>query len=404
MSADPMARHQPNATTAARAHGSPVLRLNGYVSVAAVHAELIACPDLTTNPSTASIDLSAALEFDVAAILMLFAAISTRRQNALRTELKLPVDQPARHILRLWQFPRAAAIAAGMPFRKLVADADLRYFGEDLPRLRVRDYARSPRASVLAHLVERQHFGLFAHRSSADNGLAQMMDLESARWRRYAIIQLLDKVLLGPASDVGRVLVQELVANAVEHPRCATAVVGSQMTLVPHSHHDAPAELTIAAWDDGCSIEQTLRQCLDAGTPVRLNVSSQPDTFKVIAEGWTPTSNLYRSDWTPTTASPDPELLLSSLFPGITRKASREADLAGNATDQSSNAGYGLYSLYKTTIDAFQGSVEMRSGRTILVVNRSHERPEYDVRLTVESALPALAGGLVVVRLPVRDA
>src|ERR1051326_7337214 len=112
-----------------------------------------------------------------------------------------------------------------MPFRKLVSPAYLRSFGEALPPIRVRGEARGPRASVLAHLVERQHFGLSSYRSSGTLGLAQMVDHEPARWRGYAITRLLEKVLLGPVSDVARVLVQELVTNAMEHPRSAVAML-----------------------------------------------------------------------------------------------------------------------------------------------------------------------------------
>jgi hypothetical protein len=76
-----------------------------------------------------------AVEFNVRGIVLLLSAVANRRANGMRTKFKLPRDPLARHILRLWRFPRAVEMVSRTPFRMLVERDDLQYFGVRIVRL-----------------------------------------------------------------------------------------------------------------------------------------------------------------------------------------------------------------------------------------------------------------------------
>ena len=384
---------------------SSIVSLGGYVSVPDVEHRLADCHTFATDSGVAYVDLVEAVEFDVVALIVLLSAIVRRQSSGKETKFRLPRDPLARHTLRLWRFPRAVKAVTGIPFRMLVESGDLKYFGEKWPQLRVRGYATSARASVLGYLVEQQHFGLSPHRIDGEQSLAYMMDSEANRWRTYALVQLLDKVLYGQATDVGRVVLQELLANVVEHPEPSVAIVASQLDLVAHIDEDVPAVLTISVWDDGLSIVETLRTRLRAGGHVRSDRPASLDTFTVEAQSWSPRSTVYSSDWTPDTTAQDPEILLASLFPGITRKAEfQKGSKRPNSADTSMDFGFGLFALYKTVLDNFRGSVEVRCEQMTLQLKGLDERGKYQVRVVADENQQRLLGTIVTARLPVHDA
>ena len=381
------------------------LRLAGYVGVPDVDRCLADCPIFTTEPGIAYVDLLEAVEFDVVALVLLLSAVANRQSAGKETRFRLPRDPLARHILRLWRFPRAVTAVTHVPFRMLVESADLRYFGEKWPRLKVRGEATSARASVLAYLVGQQFFGLSVHRIDSEQSLAHMIDSETSRWRNYALVKLLDKVLSGQAIDVARVVLQELLANVVEHPQPSLAVIASQLDIVPHLDEDVPAALTISVWDDGQSIVETLRTCLREGKRIRIDRSDTTDSFTVEAQSWSPRFATYPSTWTPSQTAQDSELLLSSLFPGITRKAEGQTE---SALQEAANApidfGFGLFTVYRTVLSQFDGSVEARCEQVILKLNSLSAGRQYHVKVISDKGLPWLPGTVVTVRLPVHDA
>jgi hypothetical protein len=374
-----------------------------HVNVASIEEGLLS-PAGEDHETSAGLDLSAATGFDAVGLVHLLALVASWRNAGRKISVRLPSDPQARHLLRQARFPAALEKVMRVPFRLMVDRGDLRYFTTrpaDSPINPVTPV--SAQASVLALLEEQHHFGLSAHRLDDAYSLTRMLEQEVGHWRGYAMVQLLGSVLRGQAIEVSRVIVQELVTNIMEHPAPSVAVIASQLKLRGMAPELATPALTIAAWDNGTSIIDTLRFCLDQGGRLRAWPPDSVDDFTVQASGSSMSAETYHSGWTPGARASDGELLLASLFPGITTKPVGE----GPTDPQSSLAarmdwGYGLYALYKTAVDHFHGSVELRCLRTLLSLSRPDRDNPYRVEVATRDDLPPLTGTIVTVRLPLR--
>ncbi|MGP4030382.1 hypothetical protein [Actinomadura sp. 3N407] len=372
------------------------------MNVASIEAGLLS-PAGEDRETSADLDLSAATSFDTVGLVQLLALVAGWRNAGRKISVRLPSDPQARHLLRQARFPAALEKVMRTPFRLMVDRSDLRYFtarSVDAPISSITP--TSAQASVLALLEEQHHFGLSAHRPDDAYSLTRMLEQETGHWRGYAMVQLLRSVLHGQAIEVSRVIVQELVSNIMEHPAPSIAVVASQLKLREMSSELETPALTIAAWDDGTSIIDNLRFCLDQGGKLRVWPPDSVDYFTMQTPSPSMSAETYHSDWTPEPRASDAELLLASLLPGITTKPVGE----GPGSPQSSLAarmdwGYGLYALYKAAVDHFHGSVELRCMHTRLSLSRPNQEEPYLVE--IRDDLPALTGTIVTVRLPLRD-
>lgn len=376
------------------------------VDVASIEKHLIDGPAFTSDSDPNVVDLAAAIDFDVVGLLYLLSLAASCRDTGRKIILRLPHDPHARQILRRMRFTAALEMVMRTPFRLLVDPADLDYFGEDPPPETSSSVDSSggdtARASVLAYLVEQHHFGFSARRIGGEQSLIRMLDDEVGHWRSYAMVQLLRSAVYGQAVDVSRVVVQELVANVVEHPSPSMAVMASQLVLSATSERDVSPALTVAVWDDGTSIISTLRNCLQRTGNVRAWSPDSPDEF-VVRRSDSSTHAVYYSDWTPNPSATDAELLLASLLPGVTRKAADRWPATTAAPVRRMDYGYGLFALYKAAVDHFRGSVELRCEQTTLMLTRPDASGPYQVDLRNREDLEPLTGTIVRVRLPVRD-
>ena len=384
---------------------STSLNFVDHVDVTSIEERLLEGARFDDGPATAVVDLTAATGFDVVGLLHLLALAAKWRDTGKKIRLKLPHDPHVRHILRQSRFTTALEIVMGMPFRLLVERADLRYFNEDsLPEMITMISTASAQASVLACLVEQHHFGLSAHRIDGQESPMRVLDQEVGHWRSYAMVQLLRTVLRGEAVEVSRVIVQELITNIMEYPAASVAVMASQLELPMVGTEGGLPALTIAAWDDGTSIIETLRTRLASTGKIRAWSPDATDYFVVHAPNASVREGTYRSDWTPEAKATDAELLFASLLPGITQKpVDREPNGPQSSVTQRMDYGYGLFALYKAAIDHFEGSVELRCGRTRLEFTRPDLSGPYQVRVADLPDLEPLTGTVVTVRLPVRD-
>lgn len=389
-------------STKATASEAAALQLVGYVSSSQVERCLAESAAEIADSELAYVDLSEAINFDVVGLLRLLATVAGRRDLGRQTRFRLPNDELARHILRLWNFPRAVSVVTLTPFRLLVDQDEWVYFGERWPRPRVESSVVSPQASVLAHLADRQYFGLSSYGVEGGRKLDRMVENETAHWGSYALSKLLAKVLPEPATDIARVIVQEILTNVLERSTPTVAIIGSQLDLVQHADTDAPPGLTVSVWDDGPSLVRALRARLAASNASHVAMTAALD--KVVIEPLDRVPDRLRDDsaWRPDSSSTDPEILLASILPSLTHGPSavpKPTSAAGGPDD----AGFGLFALYRTAVDTFRGSVEIRTAQSALAVDRPEAGGHYRLRVNGADTLSPLTGNIVTVRLPVND-
>ena len=204
------------------------------------------------------------------------------------------------------------------PFRLLVDPDDSVYFGERWPQPHIKTDLWSPRASVLAYLVDRQYFGLSSYSAESGRRLDRMVESETAHWGSYALSKLLAKVLPGPATDIARVVVQEILTNILEHSAPRVTMVGSQLDLVQHAetrsrraHHFSMGRRP--------SVVAALLYSLPASGIVR---AGPPKTIE-------PADCIPNRLWpTLETTSTDPEVLLARISLELSSTASAIPNLA----------------------------------------------------------------------------
>jgi hypothetical protein len=378
----------------------PSLRLGKNVSLTEVEKSLAENASWISDPGPAYVDLEESVYFDIVGLLRLLALVAQRQEAGGHTRFRLPDDAAARHVLRMWRFPRALSAVTLTPLRLLVDADDLVYFGERWPRPQgLAADVTSPEASVLAYLVERQYFGLSPYTGTARSPLERVMESETARWGSYALSQLLTAVIPGPATDIARVIVPEMITNTLSYSAPKVAVLGSQLDLMPHRDTDASPALTIALWADGPSIVGALETRLPPGTSVRSRCISATEEFEVDPPGWPAGTPAGPAGSSPTAAA---DILLASLYSG--GRMVNGAAAGRSSADAPAEADFWLFALYRTAIDTFGGSVEVRTERSAIFITKPGSSERYRVHVTADRAAAPLAGNIVIVRLPVSNA
>ncbi len=385
----------PNAVTATE------VALEGSMRVLDLEHKFVSCeadPD-----QLLLIDLRKVTYIEPVALLYLLSVLAARLRTSGQTKLRLPTSHRVRDFLRAWSFPAAFCAATATPFSRLVMEEDLQYFGEGQTY-----YTESPEAQyagdLLKHLEGRRFFGLMTYRIHASVEATRAVEDEWSRWRTPLIMQVLSRHIQGPYEDVARVLIYELFANAIQHPQAKTATVVSSVGRrgSADSRHDA--SFAISVWDDGIGVADTLRKCLEATGTIRITPARSDDSFSIRAEGWEPNMNLIESSWDPPTSAENEELLLASLFSGISQKAARQTlqPVARPDTGQPDReAGNGLYSLYKSVVNDFGGTLSIRSGRSFLNLRRDGESA-YKAKIVRYIDSHSFYGNMFTVRIPLR--
>jgi len=360
----------------------PTLRLGGHVSTSVVDPALVGMVSFGLLGEEVLVDLGPAESFDVVALQQLLSAMAARARSGHRTRLRLPVAATARHQLRLWRFPDAVSAVTRTPFQHVVLAEDHAYFGEEWPAPRAGDGPHSPRASVHAYLSAQHCFGLRPYVLTDPGTRQRMLPDEVSHWGGHALMRLLESVLAGPAADVLRVLVQEMVSSVPQRSHASVALIGAQLEL--RGTADGTGVLTISEWDDGDLEPYWLRKAIGTGPLAR-------EVFRVHRAGRPMES--YHARRRPLPDTDDAELLLAS----VVRSSPYDPD--------PSEGGWGshrIHSLYKSVVDTFRGVLRIDSGRHRLEVS-ADPLGGYRVDLASGPQLPDQQGCLVSARLPVRD-
>jgi hypothetical protein len=181
--------------------------------------------------------------------------------------------------------------------------------------------------------------------------------------------------------------------------------------------------LRIYIWDDGDSIVDTLLPIIRSEKPIRgvelpsfmydsIRLQVRDYQKKEISE-----ATVNQGENPPPNASEE-LILLSSLFPGVSRTVAEqvgtvetfdEAVAAGGSVTWADKQGMGLYSLTRTALDLYQGSLFIRSGQHRLVIEMAHDAfrkafsVSYKAKVTrYPTNFPKFKGNLLGIFLPIK--
>jgi hypothetical protein len=175
--------------------------------------------------------------------------------------------------------------------------------------------------------------------------------------------------------------------------------------------------LTIAFWDDGDSMVDTLLDAIKSQKPVRSVAAPELYTDYEVTiedqEGHKSEPAVVRSDLVPNINTSEELVLLAATFPGITRDVTGE----GHAVDPSvakidprlGYPGMGLYVLTNQVVEVYGGSVSIRTKNYFLNVKGcpGDKSPGNGFRYAAKVRrygewYPAFQGNMLTIRLPLR--
>jgi hypothetical protein len=353
---------------------------------------------LESGADPLSLDLGDVTRLDVGTMLLCAALAGSRVRAGRDVVLRLPREQEGRDFLRAWNFQGAVEAATELRLRHLVHPDDREHFGETpqhfVPQLADVTGGIGGVASIVARLEAERFFAISTYPLGDDSLITAMIQPEWSRWRQHLFLEGLGPHLEGPRHDVARVVVHEMLANAAQHPDARVAMIGATV---------ADGELAIALWDDGTSIVDTLRACLDAGQNLRAMGPPMAETFDVDAIGWDRDLVPLDSSYQPGPSAADGELLIASLMAGISRKPWRAVPTVERPEhgDWDGYVGYGLYALYRSVINDFCGVLNVRTHGHALELRAGEGPHHYFVRVERYAGQPDFPGNMIVVRLPI---
>jgi hypothetical protein len=375
---------------------------------------------------------------DIAVLINLISVYSRRKERRQTTFLGIPRDKRVRDFLRVWRYPQAFTEATGTLFEDALVEEDRRYRGETQTTytglgsgLAALTYDRdSIGTRRKRNFFEFTSYLLTPRQQSLFRGpVGAIPRLEAERWNNSLIREVLNTHLIAKdgADDVARVVIYESISNAVRHPEAQVIQTTSIFLLKDRSKESTSSfttsrsgNLRIFVWDDGEAIADTLAPLIRNKRPVR---AYQLDRFmydkiylELMAFGTTKQSTVIADQFDdPAHDAPEELILLSSLYPGITRTVAEAAQavdpLVPDAPTELMNwvrqQGMGLYALTRTVLDLHQGSLLIRSGRHKLSIELAKDKyrktgARYKSTVTTyPRTFPRFKGNLLIIQIPI---
>lgn len=380
---------------------------------------------------------------DICALLNLLASAAQRKETGLETFIGLPSSRRVRDFLNVWRFPEAYTNAVGMEWREAVVEEDQKFLSESQVTYSgigngINKLEFDPDWKEGSQ-TKRNFFEFTWFRNETGDPIRpsgrifEAPRLESKRWHEPLIREILNKHLPGgkPKDDLARVIMYEAMSNAVRHPMARNIDVVSKFDM-PHAEEQRNAldktqprnaHLRICVWDDGDGIAQTLKRVLERDLPIQSLTLPLFMTERIHVQLRTFDKSQTREEIVdesevPQKGASESRILLSSLFPGISRAAGQAVDDVapfdesvsdGKITERlSRGTGMGLYALRRTALDQFQGRLLIRSGEYRLFMEVAHDRlrkekkVRYKCKITrYPKSFPTFKGNLLAIQLPV---
>ena len=358
-------------------------------------------------PAELRFDLHKVKYADPTALLYLAACLTTLIRNDREVSIELPASKRVRDLMRRYRFGNALQRLIARPATSLLADTSESYLAE--PQV----HYQGSLHDALTPTIQRRASERLAALEVLERPEMDDAVVASNRWREPEVKALLETHLGGRANLVAPGIVHEALANAVSHPRAQHVVTTGFLDEKARSGNGL---LTIAFWDDGDSIVDTLRRALAQGERLRTAAFDiYYDWYAIFSADTHRTTKRYRdriySGNDPSRDASDAELLVASTFPGITSDPTRDPQGAelrryGRHYDR---PGMGLYILTSLAIDSFNGEVLIRTSSATANFARARRsvQERYQCRYRVgvvetPSMGKYFSGNHVVVRLPLQ--
>lgn len=286
--------------------------------------------------------------------------------------ITLPARQSVIDFWKLWEFPESFAAATLFPLEEYIGK-------EERHRISAPQETFVNRSTVYINQYgnvpfrSRNFFGFHSIQNGNTNP-ALVADSESNWWREKEIEVVLRRRLGDSADYIPSRIVFEAIFNAAKNYETTiiqTALWHHSLYRRQVSTNKRPATpFNLIFWDNGGSILDSIKSAIASKDPLRL---SDKDEF--LTEYFVKYQPIEREESEPYSVfsnmdidsnTPDHEIILSSIFPGVSGGHMRMPHASDNqlALEDAKRArrGMGLFVLVETVCSLLGGKVSFRSG------------------------------------------
>lgn len=285
------------------------------------------------------------------------------KKKGKNVTLKLPESIHVRNIFRLWRFPTVLKELIDIPFKDIVDENDLIYFGEsNIASEYLKNLADNEEG--LIRLLEQNFFSLYNLPFDTDKNKKDTLINESKKWENIFIKAVLMKHLKKydniNENLIPRVIIYECLTNAFRHPNSDFLITGS-------FYDKKSKSFTINYWDNGNSIFSTLKQAILSDKNIKakfdeVRFENLFSTFYIkFVHGDKTIITFQNSNQIPDKTSNDYEILLSSFFPGISRDPDGSFNYFKNEEIDVNSPGMGLTYLLMVVVAKLEGMLSVRT-------------------------------------------
>lgn len=342
------------------------------------------------------LDLTGIQFIHIDALVYLISFITKRQIDGVKTKIRYYSNEGIRKILHNFRFFETIEDVANINIRDIAEDLPphfektflaLDYFKK--PKYEVSDDGSSRVLTDVERLEHLQNIGFYPLTSlpfSNNSEKSYTLKEEPKKWTEgkpiVSIIQrnLPDKTIIG--DKISKNIIYESITNSIRHPESHKLVI----SCIKQENY-----YTLVIWDDGKSIIDTLLEELKKGNSIKADASDddihscycvrkgdkkpgipKADDFQYFFSFDSP--DLHEQSGNLKYKQENWFILLSSLFPGITRDPKGidyQKNEIFNQEEKPSITGRGLTYLTNTAVRVLGGEVRIRTNNCFLNIKRA---------------------------------
>lgn len=318
-----------------------------------------------------------------------------------------PEGKNARDAMRAWLWPQALNAVSARGFDGILEEQDRRYSRASGGDVGAPAYTLHPESerTIPFHTWRTEDY------RDKFRIVDELLELPEFR----PIMRVLDRRLSVSTSasrtaELGNHVMSRIVFEAMTNALRHAGAESIQVSSFIRSTGPASAAFTIAFWDDGLPMWQTLQSAASSGRPISRQSGARLNSDYDVRCDNDALNGVVRSSQVPDRTAPVEHFMLAALFPGVS------SDLSGTSERYDSRliseepelarAGMGLYALTRSAAHMFGGTVSFRTSRLFMNVKaggRLGDQYNYRVKIVGDPARPDFfTGNLITVRLPLK--